>query len=366
MKKRLGFLIISRGWAGAENALHNIISQMIHKNCAVSLFLNEEIVKYYSDIPRLKIYNLGKMHRGGRILNLYDYYRASKKLVQSLSKSGIDAIMLFLEGAIILYSRIPKKVRVPMILSLRGSEIDLYNSEDLLKYIKMPYLIFPIIKLLKEADVIHSHSSWQISKILKKYQNKIKIINNGIDTNTFKSFKIKPKNNVILFAGRFTEIKGIQELVNVAKQLPQYEFWFAGQGPLSSLLNERNITNLGFKKTKELVELYNQATICVFPSWHEPFGNVGLEAMACGKAVIATPLGFSEYIENEKDGLIIPAKDEKELKYAIIRLMENPTLRRKLENNALKKAKQHSWVEVTDKYIKLFELALKEKALQRS
>jgi len=82
--------------------------------------------------------------------------------------------------------------------------------------------------------------------------------------------------------------------------------------------------------------------------------------MACGKAVIATPLGFSEYIENGKDGIIIPAKDEKSLKDAIVDLMTNEKKRKMLEKNARKKALKYSWDNVAKQYMRVFKEVLRE------
>ncbi len=135
---------------------------------------------------------------------------------------------------------------------------------------------------------------------------------------------------------------------------------FAGKGELDRLIMGRNIKNLGFKTTEELVNLYNQAEICIFPSYREGFPLSGLEAMSCGRAVIATPLGFSEYIENGKDGIIIPAKDENALKNAIIDLMTNEKKRKMLEKNARKKALKYSWENVAKQYLKMFKRVVKK------
>ena len=112
--------------------------------------------------------------------------------------------------------------------------------------------------------------------------------------------------------------------------------------------------------TEELVKLYNQATICIFPSYRESFGLVGLEAMSCGRAVIATPLGFSEYIENGKDGIIIPAKDENALKNAIVDLMTNEKKRKMLEKNARKKALKYSWDKIARQCLNVFREVIKK------
>ena len=301
------------------------------------------------------------MYRCGRLLEWINYFRISKELDKKIQNQKIDIIILFLEGSIIIFSKIYKRYNIPTIVSLRGGETNFYN-ENTLRYLRKIHVIIPVIKLLNISKIIHSNSKWQISNLPEKYKQKTVVIPNGVDTKVFKSLKhIKQKDNVILFTGRFIDIKGIRELINVAKQLPQYEFWFAGQGPLDNLIQGKNIKNLGFKSTEELVKLYNQATIVTQPSYREGFPNCGLEAMACGKPVIATPLGFSEYIENEKDGIIIPSKDEKALKESIERLMKDKKLRDKLGKNARKKALGYSWEKVAKQYLEVFKSVANQK-----
>ena len=72
----------------------------------------------------------------------------------------------------------------------------------------------------------------------------------------------------------FLEIKGVRELIEVAKELKDYEFWFIGEGELKSLINLPNTKHLGYfnhSTGSRLVEMYNRATICVFPSYKENF-----------------------------------------------------------------------------------------------
>lgn len=239
---------------------------------------------------------------------------------------------------------------------MRGSEIrNFFNKKNVFKNYFLKYWLL-------NSPLITSHSKWQIKNLPEKYKKKTIVIPNGVDIKTFKPLKnIKQKKKIILFTGRFIDIKGIKEIIKVAKQLPQYEFWFAGQGLLNNIIKGKNIKNLGFQKTGDLVKLYNQATICIFPSHRESFGLVGLEAMACQKPVIATPLGFSEYIENGKDGIIIPSKNEKALKDSIVKLMKDKKLRDKLSKNARKKALQYSWDKVAKQYLKVFKEVLNQK-----
>jgi len=354
---KIAFLLISEGWAGAENSVFNTVKSLGNL-VEVSLLINKEIMRYYRKLSNIKIYDFGPLFKGGRITRFLLSYRARKKLFRILKRSNFDLISLYLGGSQIMYYNMYNKINTFAITSLRGGEIK--------NFFRRGGTIQEVIdrlclkKALEKSSAITSLSSWQIQNLPEKYKKKTVVIPNGVDSKVFKPLKnIKQRKNIILFTGRFIDIKGIREILVVAKQLPQYEFWFVGQGPLSDEIKGKNVKNLGFKSTEELVKLYNQATICILPSHREAFGNVGLEAMSCGKGVIVTPLGFSEYVENGKDGIIIPSKNEKALKEAILKLMKNKKLRKKLGENARKKALRYSWDKVAKKYLKVFKEVIK-------
>jgi glycosyltransferase involved in cell wall biosynthesis len=82
---------------------------------------------------------------------------------------------------------------------------------------------------------------------------------------------------------------------------------------------------------------------CLFgiaPSkWREPCGTIVMEANAMGKAMIATNHGgFSELVEHDRTGLLVPPNDAQALTNAMQTLISNEALRRFLSRNALVKA----------------------------
>ncbi|MFQ6087369.1 MAG: glycosyltransferase family 4 protein [Candidatus Methanofastidiosia archaeon] len=214
---------------------------------------------------------------------------------------------------------------------------------------------FFIDSALKTANRIVVPAKWTLKYIKRHYGFQGIYIPNGIDTETFKPNNDRKRDNVILFVGRFLEQKGVRELVEVAKQLKEYEFWFVGEGPLGKMINLPNTKNLGMKTTKQLVDIYNKATICTFPSYFESFPMVGLEALACGKAIVTTKLGFSEMIENGENGILIKSKDVGTLKDKITLLMEDTKLRKKFEKNSRKSVLKFRWNLILEKYLKLYK-----------
>ena len=344
-------ILISDGFAGAEHVAYNLLNNLKEDNILIT---NQEITKNFLGIEKLKVYNVGPFFTKNKLSWPIRVLSIRKRLKRIVEKEKPDIMHLILEWSFLMSSNLIR-TKIPIIISLHGEETKKYIAKS------SKVANYYLEEHFKNASKIISVGAQQIQNLPERYKKKTIVIPNGVDSKVFKPLKnIKQKNNVILFTGRFIDIKGIHEIINVAKQLPQYKFWFAGQGPLANLINLPNTKNLGFKTTEELVKLYNQATICIAPSYRESFGLVGLEAMSCQRAVIATSLGFSEYIENGKDGIIIPAKDEKALKEAIVKLLTNDKLRKTLEKNARKKALNYSWDKVAEQYLKVFEQTIKE------
>ena len=77
-----------------------------------------------------------------------------------------------------------------------------------------------------------------------------------------------------------------------------------------------------------------------------------LEAMACGVPVISTIYnpGFSEIVENEKNGLLVPVANEKALADAMLRLLNNPEERKQYTVCAKEKVKEFSIEKITKQY----------------
>jgi len=76
----------------------------------------------------------------------------------------------------------------------------------------------------------------------------------------------------------------------------------------------------------ELPAFYRTADIFVHPAlWHEPFGMILVEAMACARAVIATPTGgIPEIVREGENGRLVPPNDPQALAAALIAMLESP------------------------------------------
>jgi glycosyltransferase involved in cell wall biosynthesis len=197
---------------------------------------------------------------------------------------------------------------------------------------------------------------WVSDYVVEKYNVECTTLPNGVDTHIFTPIEgVRARTNVILYVGRFVTRKGLRELFEAAKALPDYEFWIVGDPKTGTvkILPLPNLKVLGF--VDSLALCYNQATLCVFPSYWETFSIVGLEAMACGRAIIATKLGFSEYLEDGRDGLVVEPGDPQGLIQSIKYLMEDESARTRIERNAREKALQYDWDIIIKQYRALYE-----------
>jgi glycosyltransferase involved in cell wall biosynthesis len=351
---KIGHLIISNQYAGAENVVYNSAKYMVRAGAEIAVFANHEISMFYAFMENVKLWNLGKFNDSSRIAKRISYFYIGSRLRKILKQEKFDIIHVHLEPGARIYHLFCRGLDIPLFLTLHGGEIRNYRQN-----IENPRKNKALDLIFAECDEIISISHWQIDDLKKELRSKIRVIPNGVDTDFFRPLDLPREKNTILYVGRYLEWKGIKNLINVASLLPEYKFWFAGSGPHDSKINLNNTTNLGKIDQKDLLKKYNQATICVFPSFYEPFSCVGLEAMSCGKAIIATKKGFSEYIDTPKDGIIIEPNDEPQLKKAIKKLIEDPAYRKKIEDNARKKALSFDWSKIVNQHLSLYKKYIK-------
>lgn len=176
----------------------------------------------------------------------------------------------------------------------------------------------------------------------------------------------------LLYTGRIEFSKGLIELVEATSELIHQGFAihlnFVGwenniQNPVENTLIklakdlqiEKYITFHGRKKTgAELNTMYQNASLYVIPSHYEGFPRTIWEAMANSCPVIATKVGaIPFYLKDEQNALLIEPKSKDEIKFSIVRLVQNNELRQSLVKNAFELSKEVSLKKQTAYMIKL-------------
>lgn len=174
---------------------------------------------------------------------------------------------------------------------------------------------------------------------IKKLKNLITIKNGAIDR--YAEFEaIKPSPHSLIYLGRLEEYKGIRELIagfsQVAGKFPEAKLHIYGTGPLSDFCQKHSSSKIiyhGF--TDEPLKKISEAEIFILPSYIEGLSLSLIDATMLGKAIIATNIdGNPEVVEDQRNGLLIPAKDIDALAEAIEKLLLNPELVKKFSHQS--------------------------------
>lgn len=129
------------------------------------------------------------------------------------------------------------------------------------------------------------------------------------------------KKDYVLYFGRYSQEKGIGTLIQVAKELPQIPFVFAGSGPLENLLDDvPNIRNVGFQRGEALEMLIREARFTVYPSeWYENCPFSVMESQMYGTPVLGANIGgIPELIRVGETGDLFESGNVEKLVQSII------------------------------------------------
>jgi glycosyltransferase involved in cell wall biosynthesis len=177
---------------------------------------------------------------------------------------------------------------------------------------------------------------------------------------------------IVAFSGRMEGRKGVHVLVEamnaVWDAMPEVDLVLLGKdsawegGPMSrhllALAGERaqRVHFAGPQAPERLFPVLAAADVVVLPSLWEAFGLAALEAMALGSAVVATTgSGFEEFMESEHDSLLVPPGDTVALGDAILQLLQDAGLRRRLGERAAGVADRFRPEAVVRRHVDYFE-----------
>lgn len=232
-------------------------------------------------------------------------------------------------------------------------KVVLHWHSDIVQQKTMLKIYMPLQKwLLKRADIIVGTTPVYLrnSPHLKEVQDKTTCLPIGIepirevDEKCITMIRDRYRGKKIIFSlGRLVPYKGYEHLIDAGQYLSdEYVILIGGQGPLYERLEEKiqdlglqnGVKLLGRISDEELPAYYKACDLYCMSSIYktEAFGIVQIEAMSCGKPLIATNIpesGVSWVNEHGVSGINVSPMDGKELAEAMLQILDNPDVYQK-------------------------------------
>lgn len=230
---------------------------------------------------------------------------------------------------------------------------------------------------LDRSDMIITGSEYtkrEILKYTKFKEDKIVVIYHGIDHNLFKVYQkielgFDLPSKFILSVGSIEPRKNLLRLLKAYQGLPleikdEYKLLLVGfsgweNSEIISLIKELEeyVQYLGFISDEELAQVYNLATLFVYPSLYEGFGLPVLEAMACGTAVVSS--GLSSLPEVGGDApLYCDPYSITDIQEKIVSTLADSSKRDSMVEKGLAQAQKFSWQKSAQEHKRVFTLML--------
>ena len=211
--------------------------------------------------------------------------------------------------------------------------------------------------------------------------HKVRTVRNGCDPSVFHladrsaaraQLAVDNKVELVLFVGRLDTKKGIGELLvafaSLASRRPNLRLAYVGDGPGGEQLRskarhlalEDRVILIGACPSQKVAQWLAAANVLALPSYNEGYPNVVIEALSCGRPVIATNVGGILELVNEKSGILIVPRDSRALAAAIEKAMDQSW-----DEHFISEQFRRGWDEAADELLRICELALQQRTEKR-
>ena len=250
-----------------------------------------------------------------------------------------------------------EKLGVPVVVGSRG--FDLSRIRD-------PFVYFLTKRAMQRSSLVLTVSEELRRRALRFGipPERVRTIHNGCDRRLFHvadrqvartELGVRPEARLVLYVGRLDRLKGVRELLEAGMRLIggnlDLELAYIGEGPMEEVLRSRcaqlNLSQrlrlLGTRTSPEVARWLAAADLLCLPSYSEGCPNVILEALACGRPVVATNVGGIPELLDSRCGLLVPPKDPARLAQAL-----SAALERSWDATAIAASFGRSWEDVAE------------------
>jgi N-acetyl-alpha-D-glucosaminyl L-malate synthase BshA len=287
----------------------------------------------------------------------------TSKIVEVVRREGLDVLHAHYAIPHAISAYLARQVlgsdAPAIVTTLHGTDITLVGADPSF----LPLTRFSIMK----SDAVTVPSAWLAEATHRLLdiprEVAIQVIPNFVDTARFApgdAFEGAPENasdptpatpRVLVHVSNFRSLKRVQDVVAIFAEtrlrLPGADvvLHLVGDGPdrehIRDLVRDRGLqAHVRFLGERiDLPQVLRQAALFLLPSESESFGLAALEAMSCGVPVVASDVGgVPEVVSHGETGLLAPVGDVAAMATHVVRLLEDPALRRRLAHAARRRA----------------------------
>ena len=260
----------------------------------------------------------------------------AKILTSHVREFGPDVILAYFAYPMGFAAQaVARHLGVPTIIGAVGSDLRRMNG----------LLVRPLIRktiMNAECVVTVSEELRHRAIALGAAPEKCVTIYNGCDSEVFRpgdreaareQLQIPANAELVLFVGNLLAVKGTRELLEatamMASERPNLRVAFIGEGPLKAELRARvskpdlaeHVRFVGGALPEEVAQWMRAANVFCLPSHSEGTPNVVIEALSCGRPVVATSVGGTPNLLNARCGILVAPRNARELANGLARAL---------------------------------------------
>lgn len=373
MKIGIDCRIYSSKFTGIGRYVHELTSRLAkldQENEYVLFFNKPEFDSYSPPSDRFK-----KILADAPIYSIREQFH----FLKVLNKENLDLMHFTHFNAPLFYRR-------PSVVTIHDLTLSFYpgkKKRSLFHRIGYHVILRSTVKKAKRIITISEHSKKDLKKLLHTPSKKIDVVYQGVGkefkqihdnekiNKTLKDYKIdKPfllytgvwrsHKNIPSMIKAFNELKteydcGDLSLVITGKEDPYYP---EVKGTTKELNLENDVIFTDLVPENDLINLYNAASIYVFPSFYEGFGLPPLEAMASGTPVAASDTSSIPEVCGKGNAVFFNPNNYHEIAQNIYALLTNKELQAELIEKGLKRVQDFSWQNMAEQTFDVYKQCL--------
>jgi len=348
------------------------------------------------------VHRVGGYVKQWSAISRIDYsVRAWLKLREVINEHNIEVVDGVCDGTDVFFYSLFR--RLPLVVQVHGSIRGALatSSYSKIRFLQIKMLLKSSDFVVRRADRVIAISPIAYEEVVKQAKvtpEKVRLIYLPIDIQQYHYMKsdirgklgIADSGTMALFVGRLERRKGVhtlcQAMPQIARSVPQTKFVFIGkdmgEAPdggsfrdyIMSMARRHNIAGdvvfYDHVSHEDLLKLYSASDVVVCPSLHEIASSVPMEAMACGKPVVATPTGIASELIDDSSGAIVPVEDAEALAAETVRILKLMRSKPNLKDAIAKRNREAmeercSITRMASEIVEVYREAIEEKATIR-